>query len=173
MSDSPPRPPRVAVAAAFERAHHAITCAVAAAGPGAHRLDYAAEELSGVLTTRSLTVVCRVDEDVHVEADTAQLLLLRAALTFGLEGSTVRRAVLLLASSPDDEPVVCGWSVSDGWLHPKAPAEIRLVKVPGRPGALPTAYAAPAFSEPAVLRPAEAAKVADAATADVARTGNG
>lgn len=117
-----PRPDNAATASAMGRALHALTALLPALGEGSHELSINAERTDGTEMSADLYVSVepgswRVD---HSAEEYVQFFVL---LTFALEHSTVRDAVLV-ATTADAGIRACGWDVRDGWLHPIAPAEL-------------------------------------------------
>ncbi|MEV7892224.1 hypothetical protein ACWD3I_48685 [Streptomyces sp. NPDC002817] len=148
-----PRPDDDATALAMGRALHALTALLPALGEGSHALNLNAEQTDGTEMSADLHVSVepdswRVD---HSAEEYGQFFVL---LTFALENSTVRDAVLI-ATTTDADPRVCGWEVRDGWLHPMDTAELHQTVT-----SMPADDTAPfvACHAPALHRPHETAK---------------
>lgn len=143
-----PRPDDHAIRAAFEKSAAALARILTALGTGVHTLSYAAQDVDGrfVVETATITITIENDSVNDFQGDRRSTDRVHKALTFGLEGSVVRSAVLLAVTSRPGAPaVVCGWRVTEGWFRPLHPDQLVQVVLTGyhRGGPLPQRYTAP------------------------------
>ncbi|MFJ2240469.1 hypothetical protein [Streptomyces sp. NPDC087859] len=117
-----PKLPRPDNAAAMGRALHALTALFPALGEGSHALNINAERTDGTEVSADLYVTIEPGA-VRVEHSPEEYGRFFVLLTFALENSTVHDAVLV-ATTTDARPRVCGWEVRAGWLHPMDTAEL-------------------------------------------------
>ncbi|MEU0949873.1 hypothetical protein ABZ379_45535 [Streptomyces canus] len=109
-------------ASSVGRAVNVLAVLLLALGKGSHHLSIVAERTSGTTTSAELSLSVGA-APLRVTHGAEEYLRFLAHLTFALEYSSARHAVLVATTA--DEPVerVWGWSVRDGWLHPmQAPA---------------------------------------------------
>jgi hypothetical protein len=104
------------------RALHALTALLPALGEGSHELHLNAERTDGTEMSADLHV-CVEPGSWRVEHSAEEYGQFFVLLTFALENSTVRDAVLV-ATTTDAGLRVCGWEVRAGWLHPMDTAEL-------------------------------------------------
>ncbi|MFG2463254.1 hypothetical protein ACGFWE_40240 [Streptomyces sp. NPDC048523] len=148
-----PRPDDAATASAMGRALHALTALFPALGEGSHELSISAERTDGTEVSADLYVTVepgslRVD---HSAEEYVQFFVL---LTFALEDSTIRDAVLI-ATTTDAGIRACGWDLRAGWLHPIHPAELQTA-APSFPADDATPYVV--WHAPMLPRPHDAAE---------------
>ncbi|MGV9456341.1 hypothetical protein [Streptomyces sp. NPDC003635] len=117
-----PRPDDAAIQAAMDRARSALAALLRAVGEGSHQLSIAVDRVDDTI----------VMADFHVSLgapgsrDREEVFLrFMALLTFALEGSTARDAVLVALTADTRAPRACGWTVRTGRLHPIDPAELK------------------------------------------------
>ncbi|MDQ1041798.1 hypothetical protein [Streptomyces sp. V4I2] len=118
-----PRPDDAATASAMGRALHALTALFPALGEGNHELSINAERTDGTEVSADLYVSVEPDS-VRVDHSAEEYVQFFVLLTFALENSTVRDAVLV-ATTADAGIRACGCDVRAGWLHPIGPAELQ------------------------------------------------
>ncbi|MFC8434894.1 hypothetical protein [Streptomyces sp. NPDC057253] len=147
------RPDDAATASAMGRALHALTALFPALGEGSHELSITGERADGTEVSADLYVsvepgTCRVEQSAE---EYVQFFVL---LTFALDNSTIRDAVLV-ATTADAGIRVCGWEMCDGWLHPMDTSELQKAVT-----ALPHDDAAPhvVWHAPVLRRPQGTAK---------------
>ncbi|MES5824989.1 hypothetical protein [Streptomyces sp. RG80] len=148
-----PRPDDAATALAMGRALHALTALLPALGEGSHALNLNAERTDGTEMSADLHVSVEPDS-WRVDHSAEEYVQFFVLLTFALESSTVRDAVLV-ATTTDAGPRVCGWEVRAGWLHPMNTAELHQTVT-----SMPADDAAPLVvcHAPALHRPHRTAK---------------
>ncbi|WP_314223687.1 hypothetical protein [Streptomyces zaehneri] len=117
-----PRPDNAATASAMGRALHALTALFPAIGEGSHELHINAERTDGTEVSADLYVTVEPGS-CHVDHSAEEYVQFFVLLTFALENSTVRDAVLV-ATTADAGIRTCGWEVRAGWLHPMDTAEL-------------------------------------------------
>ncbi|MFE1840753.1 hypothetical protein [Streptomyces sviceus] len=147
------RPDNAATTSAMGRALHALTALLPALGEGSHELSINAERTDGTEMSADLSVSVEPGT-CHVEHSAEEYVQFFVLLTFALENSTIRDAVLV-ATTADAGIRVCGWEVCDGWLHPMNTAELQKTVT-----SLPPDDAAPhvVWHAPVLRRPQETAK---------------
>lgn len=144
------RPDDAAIATAARCALRAIAALLQALGDGEHTLSLVAD--------RTDDVMIPARADVSFGGAPARLTVLGddefqalcTLLTFALEGSTVRRAVLVASTAAEPTPRACAWTVRDGWLRPMDTAELELAvrPCPGLPNVRREVYSAPVLDQP-------------------------
>ncbi|MEU6375543.1 hypothetical protein [Streptomyces sp. NPDC046909] len=118
-----PRPDNAATASAMGRALHALTALFPALGEGRHELHINAERTDGTEVSADLYVSVQPGS-WRVEHSAEEYVKFFVLLTFALENSTIRDAVLV-ATTADAGIRACGWEVCDGWLHPMDTDELQ------------------------------------------------
>ncbi|MFI1401159.1 hypothetical protein [Streptomyces sp. NPDC020681] len=143
------RPSDAAITAAHQHAHWALACVLSAVGIGTHALNYVARDACGKYAATSATINHPMGT-APLDADPDEVHMLLVALTFGIEGSCVNSAVLVITTQTEAQPRACGWTIQDGWLHPMAVAELRKATTPcpGSDAPAREIYDAPALPEP-------------------------
>ncbi|MER8009746.1 hypothetical protein [Streptomyces sp. NPDC094149] len=113
-------------------------------GEGAHQLSIVAERTRGTTATAELSLSV-TGAPLQVSHGAEEYLRFLALLTFALEYSTVRHAVLVATTADEPGPRACGWTVRAGWLRPVATGELQAaaLRLPGI-----AVYAAPALCHP-------------------------
>jgi hypothetical protein len=104
------------------RALHALTALLPALGEGSHALNINAERTDGTEASADLHVTVEPGS-VRVDHSPEEYGRFFVLLTSALENSTVHDAILV-ATTTDASPRVCGWDVRAGWLHPMDTAEL-------------------------------------------------
>ncbi|MFD4588322.1 hypothetical protein [Streptomyces sp. NPDC058434] len=143
------RPDDTAIAAAMSHTLTALAGVFQALGDGEHTLNLAAER------TDATFVAGRAELSISAAPLRLAVLsedefdALRTLLVFALEGSTVRRAVLIATTAAEPDPRACGWSVRNGWLHPMDTAELQeaVAPCPGLPSVQRDVYPAPVLAQ--------------------------
>ncbi|MFD3923045.1 hypothetical protein [Streptomyces sp. NPDC058595] len=148
-----PRPSHNHVRAAFERTTLSLSRVLVKLGTGVHTLVYTAHERDGQLTVETTTATLTIrGEDIEDFQCSPSLARFVRALAWGMEGSIVHKAMLLVTSSQpgDSGAIVCGWQVTDGWFVPLPREDIVLASTAGTPpiGPLPQRYTAPVLPRP-------------------------
>ncbi|MGW2556419.1 hypothetical protein [Streptomyces sp. NPDC001635] len=71
-------------------------------------------------------------------------------LTFALEYTAVRHAVLVATTADEPSPRACGWTVRAGWLHPMEARALQeaITPCPGATEPPRLAYPAPSLHHP-------------------------
>lgn len=123
------RPDDAATAAAMGRAMNALTALLVALGEGRHQLDIVAERTNDTIVTADLTLSVGASP-LRVKHTEEGYLRFFALLTFALEYSTIRRAVLVATTAEEPFPRACGWTVRDGRLHPMDRRELQEAVMP-------------------------------------------
>ncbi|CCK24386.1 hypothetical protein BN159_8498 [Streptomyces davaonensis JCM 4913] len=118
-----PRPDDAATASAMGRALHALTALLPALGEGSHELSINAERTDGTEMRASLYVTVEPGS-WRVHNSPEEYVHFFVLLTFALEHSTVRDAVLV-ATTANAGIHACGWDVRNGWLHPMDTSELQ------------------------------------------------
>ncbi|GAA2702446.1 hypothetical protein GCM10010095_72210 [Streptomyces anthocyanicus] len=124
------RPDDAAIATAARCTLRALAALFEALGEGEHTLNLVVDRTDDAL------IPARADVSVGnapvrlAVLDKNEFQALCTLLTFALEGSTVRRAVLVATTATEPQPRACGWTVRDGWLHPMDTAELRRAVIP-------------------------------------------
>ncbi|MEW1648439.1 hypothetical protein [Streptomyces sp. NPDC091219] len=123
------RPEDAVTASAMGRAVTVLSALLLTLGEGSHQLSVVAERTNDTIVTADLSLTLGM-APVRVNHSKETYLRFLALLTFALEYSTVRRAVLV-ATTPDAPFLrACGWSVRDGWLHPMDANELQEAVTP-------------------------------------------
>ncbi|MFE4824084.1 hypothetical protein ACFRFU_48640 [Streptomyces sp. NPDC056704] len=143
------RPDDAATAAAMSRAMNALTALLVALGEGSHQFNIVAERTNDTIVTAALSLSTGTSP-LRVNHTEEGYLRFFALLTFALEYSTIRRAVLVATTADEPFPRACGWTVRDGWLHPMDRRELQeaLTPCPDVTAPLRLAYPAPALYHP-------------------------
>ncbi|MFJ3311094.1 hypothetical protein ACIPSA_50905 [Streptomyces sp. NPDC086549] len=123
------RPDDAATAAAMGRAMNALTALLVALGEGSHQFNIVAERTNDTIVTADLTLSVGASP-LRVKHTEEGYLRFFALLTFALEYSTIRRAVLVATTADEPFPRACGWNVRDGWLHPMDRRELQEAVIP-------------------------------------------
>ncbi|MFF8674217.1 hypothetical protein [Streptomyces sp. NPDC015242] len=124
------RPDDAAIEAATDRAMTALAAVFEALGDGMHTLNFAVERTDNAFVTGRADLSLNTDPARLAVVDDAEFYALSALLVFALEGSTVRRAVLVATTAAEPRPRACGWTVRDGWLHPMNTDDVRRAVTP-------------------------------------------
>ncbi|WP_406723380.1 hypothetical protein WJ438_00025 [Streptomyces sp. GD-15H] len=143
------RPDDVAIAAAARRALSALAAVFEALGNGEHTLNFAVEQTNDALVSGRADVSVGTAPERLAVLDEDDFAALCTLVTFALEGSTVRRAVLVATTAAEPNPRACGWTVRGGWLHPMDTAELQLAvrPYPGFPNVHREVYSAPVLPQ--------------------------
>ncbi|MER5924889.1 hypothetical protein [Streptomyces mirabilis] len=143
------RPDDAATAAAMSRAMNSLTALLVALGEGSHQFNIVAERTNDTIVTADLSLSAGASP-LRVKHTEEGYLRFFALLTFALEYSTIRRAVLVATTADEPFPRACGWTVRDGWLHPMDRRELQeaLTPCPDVTAPLRLAYPAPALYHP-------------------------
>ncbi|MGW1729010.1 hypothetical protein ACWCQK_39900 [Streptomyces sp. NPDC002306] len=138
-------PGDTAVAAALSRTLTTLTALVRALGDGEHTLSLVAQRTDGTFVRGQADLSVGTAPLRMAVLDEDGFCALRTLLVFALEGSTVRRAVLVATTAAEPRPRACGWTLHSGWLHPMDPGELRqaIAPCPGVPAVQRKVYAAP------------------------------
>ena len=123
------RPDDAATAAVMGRAMNALTALLVALGEGSHQLNIVAERTNDTIVTADLTLSVGASP-LRVKHTEEGYLRFFALLTFALEYSTIRRAVLVATTADEPFPRACGWTVRDGRLHPMDRRELQEAVMP-------------------------------------------
>ncbi|GHB77523.1 hypothetical protein GCM10010377_79720 [Streptomyces viridiviolaceus] len=124
------RPDDAVIAAAARCTLRALATLFQTLGDGEHTLNLVIDRTDDVM------IPARADVSVGnapvrlAVLDEDEFQALCTLVTFALEGSTVRRAVLVATTAAEPQPRACGWTVRDGWLHPMDAAELRRAVIP-------------------------------------------
>ncbi|MDT0392934.1 hypothetical protein [Streptomyces dubilierae] len=124
------RPDDAAIQAAMDHALTALSAVFEALGDGTHTLNFAVERTDDAFVTGRADLCISTDSARLAVVDDAEFYALSALLVFALEGSTVRRAVLIATTAAEQRPRACGWSVREGWLHPMNTDDVRRAVTP-------------------------------------------
>ncbi|WP_043687473.1 hypothetical protein [Streptomyces xylophagus] len=143
------RPDDTATASAMGRAMNVLAALLLALGEGSHRFSMVAERTNGAIVTADFSLSLGM-APVRVSHSKETYLRFFALLTFALEYSTVRSAVLVATTADEPFPRACGWSVRDGWLHPMDTRELQeaVMPCPDVAATLRLVYPAPALHHP-------------------------
>jgi hypothetical protein len=144
------RPDDAAIAAAARRTVSSIAAVFEALGTGEHTLNLAVEQTNGGLVSGRADVSVGISPERLAVLDETEFGTLCTLITFALEGSTVRRAVLVASTAAEPTPRACAWTVRDGWLRPMDAAELELAvrPCPGFPDVRREVYSAPVLDQP-------------------------
>lgn len=136
-------------ASAVARAVHVLAALLLALDEGSHQLSIVAERTNGTTVTADLALSVGA-APLRVTHCAEEYLRFLALLTFALEYSTVRHAVLVATTADEPSPRACGWTVRAGWLHPmEARALQEAVRpCPGSAEPLRLVYPAPTLHHP-------------------------
>ena len=136
-------------ASAVARAVHVLAALLLALDEGSHQLSIVAERTNGTTVTADLSLSVGA-APLRVTHCAEEYLRFLALLTFALEYSTVRHAVLVATTADEPSPRACGWTVRAGWLHPmEARALQEAVRpCPGSTEPLRLVYPAPTLHHP-------------------------
>ncbi|MFI7012623.1 hypothetical protein [Streptomyces sp. NPDC050145] len=143
------RPDDAALKAAMDRSQVALAAVISALGEGQHTLNIIS------LRTDDTLLSGRADLSIIDAPFSASVLSeeeffhLRVLLTFAIEGSTVRNAVLVSTTGAEPLPRACAWTVSDGWPRPMDADVLGAMATPcaGSGGIERDTYTAPELSE--------------------------
>lgn len=124
------RPDDAAVATAARCTLRAFAALFEALGEGEHTLNLVVDRTDDALTPARADVSVGNAPVRLAVLDEDEFQALCTLVTFALEGSTVRRAVLVATTAGEPQPRACGWTVRDGWLHPMDTAELRRAVIP-------------------------------------------
>lgn len=143
------RPADTATASAMGRAMNVLAALLLALGEGSHRFSIVAERTNGAIVTADFSLSLGM-APVRVSHSKETYLRFFALLTFALEYSTVRSAVLVATTADEPFPRACGWSVRDGWLHPMDTRELQeaVMPCPDVAATLRLVYPAPELHHP-------------------------
>jgi len=142
-------PHDAATASAMGRATNVLAALLVALGEGSHQFSIVAERTNDTIVTADFSLSLGM-APVRVSHSTETCLPFFALLTFALEYSTVRHAVLVATTADEPFPRACGWSVRDGWLHPLDTNELQeaVMPCPDVAATLRLVYPAPALHHP-------------------------
>jgi hypothetical protein len=124
------RPDDAAIATAARCTLRALATLFQALGDGEHTLSLVIDRTDNVMIPARADVSVGNAPARLAVLDEDEFQALCTLVTFALEGSTVRRAVLVATTAAQPQPRACGWTVRDGWLHPMDPAELRRAVIP-------------------------------------------
>jgi hypothetical protein len=124
------RPDDAAIAAAARCTLRAIAALLQALGDGEHTLSLVADRTDDVVIPARADVSFGGAPARLTVRDDDEFQALCTLLTFALEGSTVRRAVLVATTVAEPQPRACGWTVRHGWLPPMDTASMRRAVTP-------------------------------------------
>lgn len=144
------RPDDAAIAAAARRTVSALAAVFEALGTGEHTLNLAVEQTNDGLVSGHADVSVGIGPERLAVLDETEFGTLYTLITIALEGSTVRRAVLVASTAAEPTPRACAWTVRDGWLRPMDTAELELAvrPCPGLPNVRREVYSAPVLDQP-------------------------
>ncbi|MCX5336880.1 hypothetical protein [Streptomyces sp. NBC_00140] len=139
----------IATASAVGRAVDVLAALLLALDEGSHHLTIVAERQSGTTVSAELSLSVGA-APLRVTHDAEAYLRFLALLTFALEYSTVRRAVLVATTAEEPAARACGWTVRAGWLHPMEARDLHNTTLsrPDVPAPLRVVYPAPALNHP-------------------------
>ncbi|MEU9919490.1 hypothetical protein [Streptomyces sp. NPDC051001] len=139
----------IATASAVGRAVNVLAALLLALDEGSHQLTIVAERQSGTTVSAGLSLSVGA-APLRVTHDAEAYLRFLALLTFALEYSTVRHAVLVATTAEEPAARACGWTVRAGWLHPMETRELHdtALSRPDIPAPLRVAYPAPTLHHP-------------------------
>ncbi|MER5430303.1 hypothetical protein [Streptomyces sp. NPDC002588] len=111
------------------RAMNALAALLVAPGEGSHQFNIVAERTNDTIVTADLTLPVGASplRVKHTEEGYPRFF---ALLTFALEYSTNRRAVLVATTAGEPFPRTCGWTVRDGRLNPMDRRELQEAVMP-------------------------------------------
>ncbi|WP_406436449.1 hypothetical protein OHB14_62370 [Streptomyces sp. NBC_01613] len=131
-------------ASAVGRAVNVLAALLLTLDEGSHQLSIVAGRANGTTATADLSLSVGA-APLRVAHSDEEYLRFLAVLTFALEYSAVRHAVLVATTADEPSPRACGWIVRAGWLHPVAASELQAAATRS-PGI--AVYAAPALYHP-------------------------
>ncbi|WP_328868629.1 hypothetical protein OHT76_44085 [Streptomyces sp. NBC_00287] len=147
------RPDDTAIEAARGRAMNAFIALLLELGEGSHELNIVVERTNDTIVAADLPVSVGASPLRGRYTERDEYLRFFALLTFALEGSTIRQAVLVATTAEAPIARACGWDIRAGWLHPMDTHELQdaLVPCPGVTAPLRLVYPAPSLNpdEPA------------------------
>ncbi|MEU6653404.1 hypothetical protein ABZ904_29205 [Streptomyces sp. NPDC046900] len=136
-------------ASAVGRAANVLAALLLALGEGSHQLSIVAERANDTTATAdlSLSVGAAPLRVTHCAKEYVRFL---ALLTFALEYSALRHAVLVATTADEPFARACGWTVRAGWLHPMEVRALQEAVIPCPEVAGPRllVYPAPALYHP-------------------------
>ncbi|MFD7444087.1 hypothetical protein [Streptomyces sp. NPDC059909] len=143
------RPEDAAITAAMSRTLNALAVLVRALGDGEHTINLVAERTDDRFVRGQADLSVGTAPLRLAVLDEDDLGALRTLLVFALEGSTVRRAVLVATTTAEPNPRACGWTVRNGWLHPMDTTELQpaLIPCPDAPAVRREVYDAPVLTQ--------------------------
>ncbi|MEU9222016.1 hypothetical protein AB0D47_36445 [Streptomyces sp. NPDC048376] len=142
-------PDDAAIAAAARCTLRALATLFQVLGTGEHTLSLAVDRTDDVMIPARADISLG-DAPVRLAVlDEDEFQALCTLVTFALEGSTVRRAVLVATTAAEPTPRACAWTVRDGWLRPMDTAELELAvhPCPGLPDVHREVYPAPVLTQ--------------------------
>lgn len=139
----------VVTASAVGRAVDVLAVLLLALDKGRHHLTIVAERQSGTTVSAGLSLSVGA-APLRVTHDAKAYLRFLALLTFALEYSTVRHAVLVATTAEEPAARACGWTVRAGWLHPMEARELQDTALSRLdiPASLDVVYPAPTLHHP-------------------------
>ncbi|MFD7284018.1 hypothetical protein ACFV80_45350 [Streptomyces sp. NPDC059862] len=143
------RPDDAATAVAMDRTVTVLAALLLALGEGSHQPNIVAERTNDTIVTAEFPLAVEA-APLRVPHSEEEYLRFFALLTFALEYSTIRRAVLMATTADEPFPRACGWTVREGWLHPMDRRELQEAVIPSPDIAAPLrlVYPAPALHHP-------------------------
>ncbi|MEU6261464.1 hypothetical protein [Streptomyces sp. NPDC047043] len=136
-------------ASAVGRAVHVLAALLLVLDEGSHQFSIVAERTNGTTVTADLSLSVGA-APLRVTHCAEEYLRFLALLTFALEYSAVRHAVLVATTADEPSPRACGWTVRAGWLHPMDTRELQeaVIPCPGSAEPLRLVYPAPTLHRP-------------------------
>ncbi|MFC8664002.1 hypothetical protein [Streptomyces sp. NPDC057199] len=139
----------VVTASAVGRAVNLLASLLLALDEGSHQLTIVAERTNDTTVSADLPLSVGA-APLRVSHSAREYLRFLALLTFALEYSTVRHAVLVATTADGPFARACGWTVRAGRLHPMKVRELReaVTPCPDVTAPLRLVYPAPALCHP-------------------------
>ncbi|MFJ8158536.1 hypothetical protein [Streptomyces sp. NPDC094468] len=143
------RPDDAAIRHAMDQANEATAALLYALGDGLHTVNMVVARADGTVVTAHADLFVSSGPTCVAVLDDDEFFALRMLLVFALEGSTVENAVLLATTAAAPRPLVCGWSVRDGWPRPMDTDDVQqaVISCPGETAVERVAYDAPVLPQ--------------------------